>query len=286
MAQSIFGGATSYEEQSLNEIKSDIIKWISYTKEIQSDMNDRLNNAKECNYWKNVGFDFQMTIYSSISFFQTILDDLNLIIDAIDKNVITIKEVNLLRKIGQNSINYNVNNYPKSFKGNKNYSWHDYGNPDFHNIEEMYAHGRDFFVTLQDAANAASRLEYYMSAQNTVNNTINITGNITNSQLQQGTINSSQSQEISSTFDYAIALDILSEIQKYTSNEMFDHDFGKNADELRQLINEAFECAQQKQQESKIQHALQHIKNISSGISTGIIANGIFQIIQTGFPFL
>lgn len=286
MAQSIFGGATSYKEQSLNDIKSDIIKWIKYTKDIQMEMNNRLNKAKENGYWISVGYDFQMTVSSSIAFFQTILDDLDLIVNSIDHNTITARDITLLQKIGRNSINYNVNIYPKSFKGHENYSWHDYGNPDFCNIEDMYAHGRDFFVTLQDAVNAASRLEDYMNTQNTINNTMNINGNVSNSQFQQGTINSSQSQNISNDFDYSKALEILSEIQKYTSTEMFDQDFGINADELRQLINEAIECAQQKTQETKIQNALQHIKNIASGISTGIIANGIFQIIQSGFPFL
>lgn len=229
-----------------------------------------------------------MTVLSSISFFQTIIDDLNLVISAIDQNNISAREINLLRKIGQNSINYNVNDYPKSFKGHDNYSWHDYGNPDFHNIEDMYAHGRDFFVTLQDATNAASRLEDYMSTQtqNTVNNTMNITGNVSNSQFQQGTTNSSQTQEVHTEFDYTKALEILSEIKKYTSTNMFDQDFGSNSDELRQIIDEAITCAQQKKQDSKIKTALQNVKNIASGISTGIIANGIFQLIQTGFPLL
>ena len=31
MAQGIFGGATSYEEQSLNDILEDVEKWIEYT---------------------------------------------------------------------------------------------------------------------------------------------------------------------------------------------------------------------------------------------------------------
>lgn len=35
MAQGIFGGATSYEEQSLADIDSDIQKWIEYTEEIK-----------------------------------------------------------------------------------------------------------------------------------------------------------------------------------------------------------------------------------------------------------
>lgn len=38
MAQGIFGGATSYEEQSLTDIDLDIQRWIKYTDEIKKKM--------------------------------------------------------------------------------------------------------------------------------------------------------------------------------------------------------------------------------------------------------
>ena len=66
----------------------------------------------------------------------------------------------------------------------------------------MYADGRDFFVTLQDAVNAASRLEDYVNNQNVINNTMNIGGNVENSQIQQGTIKSIQAQTTQTEFDY------------------------------------------------------------------------------------
>lgn len=47
MAQSIFGGATSYEEQSLTNIKSDIIYWSKYAHEIKTEMDARLANSKK-----------------------------------------------------------------------------------------------------------------------------------------------------------------------------------------------------------------------------------------------
>ena len=159
MAQGLFGGATSYEEQSLSDIKLDVLKWIGYTKQIQDEMNTRLQKAKESGFWSKVGYDFQMTIYSSMRFYETIIEDLNRVNTSIEHNTISDRDVILLRKIGKNSINYNINDYPKSYKGGDNERWHDYGNPEFRNVEDMYADGRDFFVTLQDAVNAASRLE-------------------------------------------------------------------------------------------------------------------------------
>ena len=55
MAQGLFGGATSYEEQSLSDIKLDVLKWIGYTKQIQDEMNTRLQKAKESGFWSKVG---------------------------------------------------------------------------------------------------------------------------------------------------------------------------------------------------------------------------------------
>ena len=46
MAQYLFG-PTSYEEQSLNDIKADIIKWINYTKSIREKMDALVKEAKK-----------------------------------------------------------------------------------------------------------------------------------------------------------------------------------------------------------------------------------------------
>lgn len=285
MAQSLFGGATSYEEQSLNDIKTDITKWTYYTKKMQEEMNQRLANAEESGFWSKVGFDFKCTISATIFYFQTILDDMDIILTSIEQNCITTREVNLLRKIGQKSIEYNTKDYPQSFKG-ENYRWHDYGNPDFSNVEDMYAHGRDYFVTLQDAANAAYRLEDYMNNRNIVNNNMNVSGNISNSQIQQGTNNSSQTLEISNEFDYIKALEILTQIQQYSVNDLFSQEFGDKTDELRRVIDEAIKDAQSKTNSGKLKESLAHIKSFVANVSSGIIASGIFQLLQNGFPTL
>ena len=46
MAQGIFGGATSYEEQSLTDIDLDIQRWIKYTDEIKKKMNSWMEESK------------------------------------------------------------------------------------------------------------------------------------------------------------------------------------------------------------------------------------------------
>ena len=56
MAQGIFGGATSYEEQSLTDIDLDIQKWIKYTEEIKKMMNSwhGWRNQKEMAFGKRL----------------------------------------------------------------------------------------------------------------------------------------------------------------------------------------------------------------------------------------
>ena len=159
MAQGIFGGATSYEEQSLTDIDLDIQRWIKYTDEIKKKMNSWLEESKRNGFWKKVDDDFKMTIYTSVSYYDTIISDMKMIHEAILHETVTQREVNLLRKIGRNAFSYN-NEYPKTYKREQK-PWHDYGNPQFQIVENMYAKGRDYFVTLQDAANASFPTSYF-----------------------------------------------------------------------------------------------------------------------------
>ena len=59
MAQGLFGGATSYEEQSLTDIKLDVLKWIDYTKQIQDEMNTRLQKAEESGFGQKLDLIFE-----------------------------------------------------------------------------------------------------------------------------------------------------------------------------------------------------------------------------------
>lgn len=279
MAQGIIGGATSYEEQSLSDILLDIKKWLEYTDKIKHSMELWLKSSKENGFWQRVEFDFQMTVYSSISYFNTIGEDLKMVKVAIETNNITEREVSLLRKIGRKANEYN-NEYPRTYKSEKR-CWHDYGNPDFEIVEKMYAKGRDYFVTLQDAGNAASRLEDYMSRGQTINNTMNISGNVTGSQIQQGTVNSCQQMSNEGKVPYEKISTMLSQIKQYSENELFNSEFGDKADAIREMVDEALEATEQKSEPSKIKNTLTKLKGYVTNVGSGIIASGIFKLIES-----
>lgn len=278
MAQGIIGGATSYEEQSLIDILEDINCWLSYTEKKKAFIHSKKQELMEKNYWRNVPFNFQLTINRTLSYFDTIIHDLNLIKIAIEKHCITMKEIILLRNIGSKAMLYNIE-YPKTFKEDS-LCWPEYEKPDFMIAEELYEKGRDYFVTMQDAANAACRLEDYMEKGQVTNNTLNVSGSISSSQIQQGTSNSVQTILVETEFDYETVLGILQEVQKVSQSDIFIEDFGQYADKLKNAVTEAIELVNKKEEPSKIKSFLLTIKDLAMRVSSSVIATGIVGMIN------
>lgn len=277
MAQSIFGGMTSYEEQSLGDILSDIENWCDYTTNRKEFMIQRKNKLKEVGFWDNIPFDFQMTLETTIMYFDTVIHDLHLVKNKIVNGVISECEVKLLKKIGAKARDFNKE-YGQTYREER--GWKKYGNPDFKIAEEMYGKGRDYFVTMQDAANAAYRLEDYMSDSNIVNNILSVGGNINNSQIQQNTTHSNQSMLMNLDFDYSKVLEVLNEIKQYFYIKEFDKTFGTDADKVKQIVIETIEMVNEKEEPSKIKKALNLLKDLAIGASGSIIATGICSMIQ------
>lgn len=271
MAQGLIGGATSYEEQSLQDILVDIEKWLFYTEQIKDYILYKKDELIRTKFWNKIPYNFQLTINASILYFDTITYDLSIIKNAIEKNDITDREVKLLNNIGRKSLEYN-GEYPMTFKGDA--YWHEYGNPDFKAAEEIYCKGRDYFVTLQDASNAACRLGDYMNNRPIIHNTMNIGGSVSDSQIQQGSNNSIQLMG-SSNFDYDIVLNVLKQIEDCFDNSNFQKDFGDNADSVTSLVKETIELVNRREEPSKIQKALATLKDLAVGVTGSLIASGI-----------
>lgn len=277
MAQGPIGGATSYEEQSLHDILEDIIGWINYTNNKKLFILGQKDSLHQSGFWDKIAFNFRLTVISTISYFDTILYDLALIKTAIENNCITEKEVNLLRNIGYKSIEFN-REYGQTYKEDLIY-WSDYDNPDFRVAEEVYGRGRDYFVTMQDACNAAARLEDYMEKGQVINNTLHIGGNVISSQLQQGTNNSTQNMVAENNFDYEQVLKILNKINKSFENDDFQEDFGDKSEEIKKAVADAIEMVKRDEEPSKIKKALDTIKELAIQVSGSLISSGICGLI-------
>ena len=113
--------------------------------------------------------------------------------------------------------------------------------------------------------------------QRITNNTNNFYGEVTGVQIQQGTVNSSQSQSVNQGFDYAEVAEIIEKIKKYDS--FLDDEYGENALEIRNKIDE-IEYLVQKENPSRIKTLLSDIKNLSIGVTGSLIASGIVTLLS------
>lgn len=104
-------------------------------------------------------------------------------------------------------------------------------------------------------------------------NTTNFYGNVTGVQIQQGTVNSSQTQTVTQDFDYGAIAEIIKNIKKY--DEMFDAEFGDIALELRERVAKIEELIEKRENPSKIKMLLSELKNIAVGVTGSLIASGI-----------
>lgn len=280
MAQGLFGGLTSYETQSLQDILEDIEKWIKFTNETEELIKERHGQLQNCGFWNKIPYNFQCTIECTMRYFGTIKYDLTLIQDAIKKNYITEKEVKLLKTIGHKAGKMDIE-YGKTYKEDL-HTWSDYSNPHFRLAEEVYNNGRDYFITLIDASNAAERLEHYMEEKKIINNVVNISGNATGMQLQQGMINSMTSSN-EDNVNYDQMLGILYKIIEMLEKSELKEKCNDNSEEIRKVVLESIQMIENKDEPSKIKKALLTIKELATGITENIIATPIAELIMQLF---
>lgn len=107
---------------------------------------------------------------------------------------------------------------------------------------------------------------------------VNIQGNINGVQIQQGTTNSSQFQNVNQVFDYEKVAEILNEIDKYVP--MFADIYGHDCEKAENALNEAKEAVVARENPSKIKKALSILKDVSLRVSSSLIATGILTLLE------
>ena len=107
---------------------------------------------------------------------------------------------------------------------------------------------------------------------------VNIGENSSNIQIQQGTVNSSQTQTINEVFDYENAMRILNEISKYKS--MFADVYGEDSKIAEETLDEAIKAVEKKEKTSRIKTALSVLKDITLRVSSSLIATGILGLLK------
>lgn len=246
MVQGLFGGRTSYEMQSLQDINKDLDKWKKYSQKTFSFFEEQLTYLNNQNYIKNIPYDLKMIFFQTCSAAKTIINDIEIIEISINNNRITNREVELLKNIGVISIKLNQE-YGLIY--HEDTLWHEYDNSNFKIAEDLYGTGRDYFVTLQDASNAAERLKQY------INNDVFITNNSTNfinngvvNNLQQGNDNTIMIENQHSISD----IQEINELLKQLIDNL-DRYFDKNQNEKQIEAKKTIESIQKELLKSKPQ---------------------------------
>lgn len=130
-------------------------------------------------------------------------------------------------------------------------------------------------------------IEYFEEKERTIkekvsnvnNNTNNFYGEVNGVQIQQGTINSTQTQNVSSGFDYENIIEIVNKIRKYDA--MFDEEYGQLAVEMRDKLSEIEGLLKKRENPPRIKALLIDIKNLSMGVAGSVIASGIVNLISS-----
>ena len=109
------------------------------------------------------------------------------------------------------------------------------------------------------------------------NNKNNFFGNVSNIQIQQGTINSNQTQSVvlNESIDFDMVEAFVSRIKRYEAH--FDEEYGQQAVLLREKLEEISVLAQKREKPNKIKSLLLELKNLSVGVAGSLIATGIVE---------
>lgn len=261
MVQGIIGGMTPYDDQSLKDIQTDINVWQAYTNKTKTLFEETLKILQDKDYLKIIDFDVLNMFINTIQTTNTFLEDFNKINQSISNGNITAVDVKLLENIGVLS-NKNNTSYGRTYHSNKN--WHDYDdmnpNSNFRLAENLYKEGRDFFVTLQDAYNASSRLNDYVNPNPASNNNFIVNG--TGNNIQQSvsgnmTMNVQQNNGENSEEIEKLINKILENLDEYFAEE-------DKKEEVRELIDVIqTETKQEKPKKSMIKTALKALQTFN-----------------------
>lgn len=103
----------------------------------------------------------------------------------------------------------------------------------------------------------------------------NIGGDSSVFQIQQHTINSTQSLNNEQKFNYEKTLDVLKEIKDYFNTPQFSTTFGNDSDKFKQLVESTIIEVERKEEPTLIKKSLGILKEIAVKAGTSIISTGI-----------
>jgi hypothetical protein len=207
----------------------------------------------------------------------TLKYDLEKVKKSIESDTIRIQDVNLLKAIGSTSHDLNIR-YGKAMNQCDS-DWEYYEDSNFQLVVDLYAKGRDFFVTLLDVGNAGVRLKDYAGEHSIVTNEINVGGNIVSSQLLQGNTNIGQKISIENGVNYSEIIKYLQQIQAKYNEPEFNNSFASDAEPFRQKLNQTINDLEKKSDKSIIKTSIEFLKEAAHKAAVSSMSTEIIKII-------
>ena len=113
-------------------------------------------------------------------------------------------------------------------------------------------------------------------------NVTNFYGSVNNVQVQQGTVDSTQTQTVAmESLDFDKVAEFVEKVKKYES--FLEDEYGEEVTEVREKLDEISSLVQKRENLSRIKSLLIELKNLSVGITGSLIATGIVEGIKLLF---
>ena len=288
MAQGALGGSSRYDNQTLEDISQDIKVWIRFCNETLLLFNETISKLKENTYYDTIPFDLQALFEVTTRDLTTFIDNFNHILNSISEDNIYERDVRLLKNIGNYSIENN-GTYGRVYRRSIS-DWiegPDYSDPNFKSVERLYADGRDLFVTLMDASNAAERLRDYMSSENRINQSVTVTGTGNNVQTAFGD-NNEFVMELSDSLGQERAEELNALLAELEQN--LDHYFSEDEEDKKEDTKELVdglreEITKEHPNRGMVRACLNSLNSLSSSADFVTIVSGITSIVGS-LPFM
>jgi len=158
MPRGLFAGMTDYSHQTFQDILDDLNDWKAGLSSTTEYINATVKQLHDNEYWSKVPDNMKSLVAYASKFYETSIAE----IDDITQNLkidVQPHHIARLRSLAKTAHELNLD---FGHVWHREYGPKDYGNPNFSNVERIYARGRDMVVDMLDLSNAAERLEAFL----------------------------------------------------------------------------------------------------------------------------
>jgi hypothetical protein len=158
MPRGLLAGSTDYSHQTFRDILDDLNNWKTSLISTTETISTIVKHLQDNGYWSRVPDDFSSLVMYALKFYETSITEISGIIQDLETEVQE-NHISRLRSLAKTADDLNID-FGRVW--HREYKPKDYGEPNFSNVEKIYALGRDMVVDMLDLSNAAARLEDYL----------------------------------------------------------------------------------------------------------------------------